>query len=389
MKRFLILVSLLCSAGRLWADSVFVFALGANGGRYPQWVPGVATLILRGRELEYGFSLSGAYAGQNRVKFGFHDGDAVIELSPFESGSGSGCTSYHWFEGPQVMSGDISSFFKPLTIEWPADEHICRAIQYYSGARGKVTLSERDAARLARGGFDFRLLDAGEAGQALPAQRLWGGIFRDVVGKPLADLEMHCWRPNGAVWQHRSTRTDNNGVWSIELPVGDWRIAARPDELLARGYFCEPGSVVGSPWTCANAQFDPVTGQFMVVECDPSTFPAVGILWGPGSIEWTPSPEDAPIILTAVPTRPSLEVIKSPNAGASIQLSFETQQTLPMTVTRQWRVEKSTDLIHWTPLQTVALGQLSPIVVPDSGSITQALCYYRAAMVEDVIAPTP
>ena len=57
-----------------------------------------------------------------------------------------------------------------------------------------------------------------------------------------------------------------------------------------------------------------------------------------------------------------------------------------MQVTRRWRVGKSTDLQHWHPVQTVELGQLSPVHVPDAESSGQAICYYRAAMVEDLLA---
>jgi hypothetical protein len=116
--------------------------------------------------------------------------------------------------------------------------------------------------------------------------------------------------------------------------------------------------------------------------------PFVGApLCGPGIVGWIPvdPSQQGQLTLTAVPTTPTLEVIKPPTGTATIQVSFEAQQLQLMTLTRQWRVEKSTDLMHWAPVKTVALGQFSPILINDQDSIGQATCYYRAVMVEDLM----
>jgi hypothetical protein len=196
------------------------------------------------------------------------------------------------------------------------------------------------------------------------------GTVRDNSGKRISDLTLHFYKRNGAAFDHLTVVTAANGTWSIDLPPGEWRGAANSDDILRRGYFCFPGFI----W-CGDA------GEL----CGGDPFPP---LWGDGEIIWNPVGDPGLINVTVIPTRPDLGAEKPRTAAAGVKVSFETT-TEPMTTVRQWRIEKSTDLAHWTPMQTVALSGSSPVIVPDPGSATAPVCYYRAVQVADVVVVTP
>jgi|GEM_PF-3716158 len=191
------------------------------------------------------------------------------------------------------------------------------------------------------------------------------GVVRNTTGKPIPGLELHFYHRNGLAFDHVSTTTAKNGAWAIDLPPGEWRGAARTDDILGRGYFCFPGFI----W-CGDA------GEL----CDGGAWPP---LWGGGFIEWNPVIDPIDVNITLVPTRPTLTVEKPRTPTAGVEVSFETTRE-NMTLVRQWRIEKSTDLFTWVPLQTVALSGTSPVIVPDPASVGTPVCYYRAVQVEDL-----
>jgi hypothetical protein len=192
------------------------------------------------------------------------------------------------------------------------------------------------------------------------------GVIRDTSGKRIADLSLHFYKRNGAGFDHLTATSAANGTWTIDLPPGEWRGAAHSDDILRRGYFCFPGFV----W-CGE------TGEL----CGGEPFPP---LWGGGVIEWDPVVNPGLVSVVIVPTRPDLSVEKPRTSTAGVKVSFETT-TEPMTTVRQWRIEKSTDLANWTALETVALSGDSPVIVPDPGSTSAPVCYYRAVQVADIV----
>jgi len=200
------------------------------------------------------------------------------------------------------------------------------------------------------------------------------GIVRNTMGKPIAGLVLHFYHPNGLAFDHLAATTAKDGRWVIDLPPGEWRGAARTDDVLARGYFCAPGIPV-----CIGMDNS-------IVECEAGMdWPP---LWGGGEILWTTISDPRFIDVTLVPTRPTLAVEKPRTAAAGVELSFETT-TLDMTLVRRWRIEKSTDLFTWVPMQTVALSGTSPVIVPDPASVSTPVCYYRAVQVEDLAPVGP
>jgi len=215
----------------------------------------------------------------------------------------------------------------------------------------------------------------------LQAATLLAGKIRNAQGSPIAGLTIHFYRNNGAGFDHQTAVTGADGKWQIDLPPGTWRGAAHTDDLLARGYFCYPGFV----WRGESGDFG---NDFGIVEgrIDRIDFPP---LWGGGLIEWNPVIDPLRIVASVIPTRPDLSVEHptSQGTGAGVRVGFETT-LLNMTTVRQWRIEKSTDLTTWVPLQTVALSGPSPVVVPDPTSAAVPACYYRAVQVEDLV-PTP
>jgi len=192
------------------------------------------------------------------------------------------------------------------------------------------------------------------------------GTISNSAGQPIAGLAIHFYKRNVSTFDHLTTSTAADGKWSMVLPPGEWRAAAHTDDLLARGYFCEPGFI----W-CGEA------GD----RCGGGGWPP---LWGPGFIDWRPVIDPGFIHVTVIPTRPDLAPEKPRTTDAGVKISFETT-TVAMTTVRQWRVEKSTDLLTWKPMQTVALSGASPVIVPDPGSVTATVCYYRAVQVEDIV----
>jgi hypothetical protein len=213
------------------------------------------------------------------------------------------------------------------------------------------------------------LFTAGPAA-AQTTQRV-SGTVRDTSGARIANLTLHFYQKKGKKdFTHLTTVTAANGMWFIDLPPGVWRGAAHSDDILRRGYFCFPGFVWGGG------------------ECPPVD-PAWPALWGGGEVEWTPiCGNPGPIVLTIVPTRPELSTEKPGTTQAGVKVSFETT-TQAMTTVRQWRIEKSTDLLTWEPLQTVALSGTSPVIVPDPAGATTPSCFYRAVQVEDIVPSGP
>jgi hypothetical protein len=116
------------------------------------------------------------------------------------------------------------------------------------------------------------------------------GIVRNTSGKPIASLDIHFYRRNGDGFSHLTATTAADGRWTIDLPPGEWRGAAKTDDVISRGYFCEPGFI----W-CGEAGelCDGVIGDWPP-------------LWGGGEIIWTQS--TIPNSLTSFsfpPARPS------------------------------------------------------------------------------------
>jgi hypothetical protein len=191
------------------------------------------------------------------------------------------------------------------------------------------------------------------------------GMVRNTSGQPIEGLTIHFYQRSGPAFNHLTATTAPSGKWSLELPPGEWRGAAKTDDVLARGYFCVPGFI----W-CGE------TGEL----CDDQWPP----LWGGGIIDWNPVNDPVDVTLILVPTRPDLTVEKPRTTAAGVSVSFETTDQ-EMTVVRQWRIEKSTDLTTWSEMQTVALSGSSPVIVPDPASASTPVCYYRAVQVEDLV----
>lgn len=214
----------------------------------------------------------------------------------------------------------------------------------------------------------FILFTAGLTGAG--TTRHLTGLVRNVPGSPIANLTIHFYQKNGESFTHLTATTGVNGRWAIDLPPGVWRGAASTDDILSRGYFCGPGFVWCGDGPCG---------------VDPGWPP----LWGGGEIVWTPIEGDpGEVTLIIVPTRPDLSVEKPKTAQAGVKVTFETT-TQQMTLIRQWRIEKSTDLLTWTPMQTVALSGTSPVIVPDPVASTAPACYYRAVQVANLVPPAP
>jgi len=217
------------------------------------------------------------------------------------------------------------------------------------------------------------LLLCGAATTAMADTRL-SGIVRNTKGTPIASLDLHFYQREGKKFNHLKATTGTDGKWSINLPPGEWRGAANTDDLLAQGYFCGPGFMV--------------CGEPDSIDCG-----VVGIigwppLWGGGEIIWTPIDDPGFVNVTIVPTRPTLTVAKPLTSAAQLEVSFETT-TQDMTLVRQWRIEKSTDMFEWTSLQTVALSGTSPVIVPDPASVSTPVCFYRAVQVADIVPASP
>jgi hypothetical protein len=217
----------------------------------------------------------------------------------------------------------------------------------------------------------FLMLFCAAAAGAETTHRLTGFV-RDTGGTPIVNLTIHFYQKNGKTFKHLTAVTGANGLWTVELPPGEWRGAAHTDDILSRGYFCEPGFIWCDTGDCIGG--------------GGSDWPP---LWGGGEIIWDPiAVNPGLVILTIVPTRPELSVEKARTAEAGVKVSFETT-TQTMSVVRQWRIEKSADLLTWTPMQTVALSGTSPVIVPDPSSATTPVCYYRAVQVEDLVPSKP
>ena len=199
------------------------------------------------------------------------------------------------------------------------------------------------------------------------ADSAWTGMVRNTAGQPIAGLTLHFVAGSGPAAVHLTATTGSDGIWRATLPDLPWRAAPRSAELLTRGYFCFPGFV----WC------PPELGG-----CTQQAFPIDP--WGPGLIEWNPIIiPGLPIISIVVPTRPSLDVSRPPAGTAEIRVAFESTAE-PMQIVRQWRIEKSSDMLRWSPLRTVALAGNSPVIVPDAGSAGVPQCFYRAVQVDDL-----
>ena len=206
---------------------------------------------------------------------------------------------------------------------------------------------------------------------AAGADSPWMGMVRNTAGQPIAGLTLHFVAGSGPAAVQLTATTGPDGIWRASLPDLPWRAAPRSAELVARGYFCFPGFVWCPPelgdCTMEGQPFDP---------------------WGPGLIEWNPIIiPGLPIVSIVVPTRPSLAVSRRPAGTTEVQVAFEST-TEPMQLVRQWRIEKSSDMIRWSPLRTVALSGNSPVMVPDPESAGVPQCFYRAVQVDD-LALTP
>jgi hypothetical protein len=373
-------------AGSGFAAVGFHVALGDGSAQ----TKGLATLILRGEVMEYRLALgAGPVGGQNRLILEFSEASETLALSPVvEAPVGSGCQLVFPFHGPYVVNGDdLTSFENAIArdaVEGMLAQGLCDALLSGRMSVGTLVLSAAQADRFSRGGFTAHFLDLEERVAIPSAIQRWAGAFLDVSGVPVGGLDIHFWRPNGVHWEHRVARTAANGTWAIDLPVGGWRGAARPDELLARGYFCEPGSFLQWSSTCLSARLIPENGLFEVLPCDPLVGTWSEPLWGLGAIEWQQVTLEGleNQLLVAVPTRPLLEVKKRLGEAADVEVSFETQTTLPMQLTRKWRIERSGDLRAWEPMETVELGQVSPLQIQDPASASRPQAFYRAVYIE-------
>ncbi len=263
----------------------------------------------------------------------------------------------------------------------------CDAIIPLFISEGTLELPLTTAALLARGGLTIALPAASLTAYLPASQVRYAGVIRDTSGTPLSELNIQFWRPNGTHWQNRTTITGPDGKWELTLPASSWAIAPRPADLLARGYFCRPGALPGDFTGCLDAVESTTNpGEFRIVPCPPGsiTNPPPN-LWGDWPIEWQPTPIDiGQINLITVPTRPTLSVTPPTASGTAISIAFDTQAGLPQTLTRQWQIMKSTDLMTWTPIQLVALAGTSPILLTDPERTST--CYYRAVSAPDLIA---
>jgi hypothetical protein len=191
------------------------------------------------------------------------------------------------------------------------------------------------------------------------------GVLRNHLGQTLDGVTVRGYRRVAPGWQILTTRTQADGTFSLSVPKARpqdrWLVMADADELVARGYFCVPGWIIGDPGTV-------VPGPICIaVELLPTGFP--------------PSPLTCgfvgdPIIFEAVPTRPDLSITKVHGGEPIVHLTYP-WTTLPMQTVRQYVLEKSVDMKNWKPVSTVSLDGFGRVDVPDAASAAEPFCSYR------------
>jgi hypothetical protein len=189
------------------------------------------------------------------------------------------------------------------------------------------------------------------------------GLLRDHLGQKLGDVTVRGFRRAGPGWQIVTTRTQHDGTFSLTVQHDRWLVMADADELVARGYFCVPGWIIDDPGV-----INPGNPICIDTELFPIGFPPSPLTCGVVG---------DPIVFEAVPTRPDLSVTKAHGREPVIHLTFP-WTTLPMRTVRQYIVQKSVDMVNWTPITTVSLDGQGRIDLPDTASEAQQFCAYRA-----------
>jgi hypothetical protein len=182
------------------------------------------------------------------------------------------------------------------------------------------------------------------------------GTLRNREGEALPHITVRASRRVAAGWHTLATETGLDGMFLMAVPKDRWVVMADADELVARGYFCVPGFIVGGP----------------LDDCGMAELPR-GVPPSPlGCGTW-----GQPIILEAVPSRPELAVSKSPGESAVVHMTYP-WTTVQMITVRRYVLEKSTDMVNWEPVSTVSLEGYGRLDVEIPGSHTQPCCVFRA-----------
>ncbi|MGJ8697884.1 MAG: hypothetical protein ACSHYF_16320 [Verrucomicrobiaceae bacterium] len=166
--------------------------------------------------------------------------------------------------------------------------------------------------------------------------------LKDRAGTPLSEIRVHAFPRGDNPAQATSTLTDAAGTFHFTLPDGEWFIEVDQRELLERGYFCVPGSC-----------FSP--------ECELS-------------------------IIAAVPLQPNLSILRNNNGTTALRANFDWLEGIQPILLRQFRIERSKDLINWETIDTIQLAN-PPLLIPDPTAGEQKQTYYRAIPIGDFITP--
>ncbi|MDA0812931.1 MAG: hypothetical protein O3C21_11165 [Verrucomicrobia bacterium] len=167
------------------------------------------------------------------------------------------------------------------------------------------------------------------------------GVVRDNSGEAVGDVLMHIAGGEGV---NLETRTLADGSYVVEVPDGDvqWTLAVDERELLERGYFCLPD-----------------------------------FAWQPGDPGIIP-------ILTAVPLQPKLNLTRTSDGIACLQLSFDWADGLQPSILRQYRIERTTDMVNWEEVVTLALA-CPPMMLFDETVKRERQSVYRTVATDPVI----
>lgn len=157
--------------------------------------------------------------------------------------------------------------------------------------------------------------------------------FKDQEDQPLSEILIHASPRNGNEAEKVEKRTDSAGKITMNLADGEWFIVVDEMELLERGFFCQPGSIL-------NIEFQP-------------TF------------------------INAVRLRPILTLERSTFGAVSVVANFDWITTIDPFVYRRYRIERSTDFINWEPMSSMLLSD-PPIRLIDPKAVGQRAVYYRS-----------
>jgi len=163
----------------------------------------------------------------------------------------------------------------------------------------------------------------------------------DTQGNPLGNILVKATPQEGNLADPVEKRTDENGQLLMTLADGDWFIEVDQAELLERGYFCVPGSCLGP-------------------ECTDLTF------------------------IDAVPLTPELLFAKVPGDSPTLEIQFDWLPGINPVLLRQHGLERSTDLVTWTPVASLIL-QDPPILFDDLLAPENQPVYYRTRPEPNII----